>query len=263
MAMLGLKLTERGDRRSGVPPHDDLRPILCQQGGEARASAFRLGASAWQRFAEFLRSAVTYLVGPHFHGYNLVRHAGRFHGLSLALRAVDLSRTPEPAFREWQRCQLCIVADDLGPLKQEIEQSGFRGAPELIEQDFHGFNLVAFRDKFLALATVLGPGDLAAVDPKSWEVWQTLEQVGTTPGGLIADAGPRPGTKWPLASDRIRHGLLAGASSISVAKPTSVGWLDLQTAAIASGELTLDRWIAFTLCCCLQPQTTPLGRLHE
>src|SRR5262245_28062287 len=98
-----------------------------------------------RRFAAFLRASVTYLVEANFRGYNLVKHRGRFYGLSLWLGAVDLSRTADAALYDLQQRRLCFVAEDANDLKEQIAESGFRAAPELIEQNYHGFNLVAFR----------------------------------------------------------------------------------------------------------------------
>src|SRR5438552_1099580 len=92
-----------------------------------------------QRFALFLRASVTYLVEANFRGCNLVKHGGRFYGLSLSVGAVDLSRTPDAVLEDLQQRHLCFIADDMTGLKKQIDGSGFRASPELIEQNYHGF----------------------------------------------------------------------------------------------------------------------------
>src|SRR5262249_47616643 len=118
------------------------------------------------------RASVTYLVETNFCGYNLVRHDGQFYALSLSLGAIDLSRTPSAQRQDLQQRRLCFVADDLEALKKQISACAFRDAPELVEGKYRGFNLVAFEDKFIALACSLGAVDLGSTEPTVLQSWQ-------------------------------------------------------------------------------------------
>ena len=78
-------------------------------------------------------------------------------------------------------------------LKEQIAESGFRTSPELIEQSYHGFNLVAFQEKFLALSPSLGAVDIGNLEPEKLRQWQESRNAFVAPSlaALKALAGAR------------------------------------------------------------------------
>jgi ubiquinone/menaquinone biosynthesis C-methylase UbiE len=193
-------------------------------------------AELCRRFAAFLRASVTYMVEANFQGYNLVRHDGQFYGLSLSLGAIDLSRTPADRVQDLQQRRLCFVADDLEGLKKQIAACAFRGAPELIEQNYRGFNLVAFQDKFIALACSLGAVDLGSTEPavlQGWQDWGTA--VVATSVEALKEAvdrlnSPAPETEKPLEAE-YRQYQIAQYQDIYYAIPKRLGRLNLEQPA--------------------------------
>jgi ubiquinone/menaquinone biosynthesis C-methylase UbiE len=193
-------------------------------------------AELQRRFAAFLRASVTYLVEANFHGYNLVRHDGQLYALSLSLGAVDLSRTASAQLQDFQDRRLCFIAETLEALKKEITRSAFRGAPELIEQNFRGFNLVAFQDKFIALACSLGAVDLGSTEPAVLQGWQDLGRAVMAPSlAAVKEAVVRLDSP-PLQTDETlgaeyRHYHITEYQGVSYAIPTRLGRLNLDQPA--------------------------------
>ena len=193
------------------------------------------------RFAEFLRASVTYQVEAGFRGYNLVRHGGRFCGLSLRLGAVDLSRTCVATLREFQEQRLCFVAASIAELKQQIAEHGYRLSPELLEQGFHGFNLVAFQDRVFALATKLGAVNLPGADEATLSAWQAAHTcfVAESVAGLkaqieefVAPAAPSDVASNEPVGDEYREHRLVEHSGVWHAVPRNLGRLNLDSPAL-------------------------------
>jgi hypothetical protein len=126
---------------------------------ERLANRDRQLATIEARFANALGAMVTYLIDAGYGGFNLVRHANRFVAVAQTLGAIDLPRLSADAIDGFRRECLWLEDDTLPGLKRQVDALGYRSTPELLDEGYRGFNLLAFGCRYYAVAQSLGAFD--------------------------------------------------------------------------------------------------------
>jgi SAM-dependent methyltransferase len=148
----------------------DLAHLSEEQWAEWRAQGLILVESSQEalkrRIAslEVLPSPV--LVESDYHGYNLLRYRDRAYGLALTAGSRDLAALSPQELAVLEQQQLCVVDRSVDLLKRRILLADYRFSPELVEENYRGFNLVRYRAEAYALAVALGPFDLTQEPPE-------------------------------------------------------------------------------------------------
>ncbi|MCI0537653.1 MAG: hypothetical protein L0Z50_20755, partial [Verrucomicrobiales bacterium] len=111
--------------------------------------------------------ATPQLMEEGYKGFNLLSFRGNFYALAQSLGPMDLLSIADDVLRGHCERGLCFVGTSCVALKEQIDQAAPKGGgrapdqlPQLVRENFHGFNLVCYQNRFYALAQALGPFDL-------------------------------------------------------------------------------------------------------
>ncbi len=97
--------------------------------------------------------------------FNIIAWNNKFHALAQGLGSVDLSQLSTERRQDWIEAGQYLAGATLDELRASLQ-------PRLCESGYIGFNLIAFRDRSLALAEILGPVDLHAEQPGQLAEWK-------------------------------------------------------------------------------------------
>lgn len=122
------------------------------------------------------------LMEENYKGFNIIQYWGEYYALAQALGPIDLARLEEHTLSEYQEGSKCFIGNSLSEVEHMVDQSGYRGSPELVKENYKGFNIVRYKHSFYALAQALGPLDLAQLDE------QTLSEYQKSNACVIADS---------------------------------------------------------------------------
>ncbi len=98
-----------------------------------------------------------------YKGFNLIRYGDRFFAMSQALGNIDITSVSESELNKYKGLGLCAEAKD--PIGTKNIVDGLSHLfPELVEEGYRGFNIIAYKRMFYAFSQELGPTDLRAVE---------------------------------------------------------------------------------------------------
>lgn len=135
----------------------------------------------------FSRQSSPELIEKNYLGFNLVAYQQQVFGLALTLGVVDLAQVSASTLAAYQAQGACFVGASLEAVKQAIAKFS-PPSPMLIEENYLGFNLVAYQQQVFGLALTLGPVDLGLLDT---ETLATYQSQGVCVVGATAEAAKR------------------------------------------------------------------------
>lgn len=106
------------------------------------------------------------LVEEGYRGYNLVRYEDTVYALAQVLGPFDVTTADGATLEGLEASHRCFRGNSLEQVKERIDASPYRPTPELIEEDFCGYNLVRYEDCVYGLSLSLGPFDLTSASPE-------------------------------------------------------------------------------------------------
>lgn len=113
---------------------------------------------AWLTVADALSTGPQILENG-FHGFNLLGHRWKVFAVAQAAGQVDLLRLTPAALQALQAQEQCLESDSLENARQAILEM-LAPRLQLIEEGYHGFNLIADRKQIFAVSQALGPVNL-------------------------------------------------------------------------------------------------------
>lgn len=122
------------------------------------------------------------LLKENYKGFNIIQYWGKYYALAQALGPIDLARLSEHTLIEYQEGSKCFIGNSLAEVEHMVDQSGYRGSPELVKENYKGFNIVRYKHRFYALAQALGPVDLTQLKEHSLNEYQESNEC------VIADS---------------------------------------------------------------------------
>jgi hypothetical protein len=124
---------------------------------------------------------VTKLLEANYRGFNIITYRGQFYALAQALGPMDLTELDERKLDEYQifcaQTHKCAIANTLEEAKELIDQLYQPAFPELVEEGYKGFNIVAYSDKFYAVAQDIGPVDINQVTEQILNEYQQRDKL--------------------------------------------------------------------------------------
>ena len=123
------------------------------------------------------------LIKEAYKGFNLLSFRGSCYALAQSLGPFDLLSAADDCLRSHRETGLCFIGDSAGAVKEQINRVLPKvgadvpdQAAELVRENFHGFNIVCYKNRFYALAQALGPFDLASARSDGLEKLQRSRQ---------------------------------------------------------------------------------------
>lgn len=121
-------------------------------------------------------------------GFHFVLQEGKVYALARTLDVQDLRHLKPETLQELENKGLCFCRDSVAAAWVAIAHSFTAGPeavaararaaiPQLVEQGYLEFNLVAYGGKFFAVAQCLGPMDLTILQAAELEEFRSKEQV--------------------------------------------------------------------------------------
>lgn len=132
-------------------------------------------------------SAIRFIEAEH-RSFKLVHREGQLYALAKIPEVQDPSQLAAEAIPELEAKGMCFCADtvaeawiaiarNLCPCTEEVNPDATRTPPQLIEEGFKGFNLIAYEGRMFALDQNLGPMDLASLPAARVVELSGMEQV--------------------------------------------------------------------------------------
>src|SRR5258707_15884454 len=90
------------------------------------------------------------LVLENHHGFNLIAYQGQVFALAAGLGSIDLGQLTYAHLQSLRRQGVCFVSDSIEAAKTQVAQATPYW-PDLIEINYGGYNLVAYRGRFYAV----------------------------------------------------------------------------------------------------------------
>ena len=128
-----------------------------------------------------------HLIQSGYRGYNLVSYQGRVYGLAMSLGSLALEQLATAELNVHQQSGAIMVGYSPLTLKARIIAlrlwQGWQlsrnvvGGPILIQNHFHGYNLVHYGNWFYGLSLALGPLDLASLDENEFQRYAPQQLV--------------------------------------------------------------------------------------
>lgn len=117
-----------------------------------------------------------------FHGFNLLLLDNSYHAIAGSLRDIDLTSIEPSTLNEYATSGKYLAGATLDDVKNSILSKGLCGLPELVEENFHGFNILKYEQRYHAIAMSLGSVDF--ISCSSFE----LEEYGKWGKYLASDS---------------------------------------------------------------------------
>ena len=102
-----------------------------------------------------------------YQGFDLKHVGGNLYAVACTRKIDDLSQVDDKTLRQLHEERLCLLGGSLAEIWQIIAWM-FSSRPKLVEE-YRGFNLVAYRDKFYAFSFTQGVMDLDRFQPRDWK----------------------------------------------------------------------------------------------
>jgi radical SAM superfamily enzyme YgiQ (UPF0313 family)/SAM-dependent methyltransferase len=154
-----------------------------------------------------LQGSEPQLVGAGERGYNIVKYGCLFIAVAQDLGELDIPAADSETTGRLEAEGLCIVADSIEEARERVERLPFRRVPQLVDENYRGFNLVRFGEEVHGIACALGPLDLARLEETAirdhehlgrWvrgasieEVRRRIDSVGHSPSPVVIESGYR------------------------------------------------------------------------
>lgn len=91
-------------------------------------------------------SSAPHLVEDNYHGFNIIRFRDRYYGLSQDQGEFDITRFQKNLY---DHCYQTTAADEIRNIIDKVTARSNRSQePILIEEDYRGYNIVLFGDKY-------------------------------------------------------------------------------------------------------------------
>jgi hypothetical protein len=119
-----------------------------------------------------LDTSLPKMIEAGYKGYNIVYYKDRYYALSISLGAFDLTTTTEKTMKGYLEEGMCVVSQSFEDIKHQIDKANIFPTPQLIEENYKGYNIGAYRRKFYALAIALGPIDLTNLPDDQLKIFQ-------------------------------------------------------------------------------------------
>jgi methyltransferase family protein len=84
--------------------------------------------------------------------FNLVKYKDNIYALHESIGPIDLTLTPEQKIKQFKNSGKCFLETSLEAVKEKIDSS----IPILVEENYRKFNIVFYREKYIAVAQDLG-----------------------------------------------------------------------------------------------------------
>jgi hypothetical protein len=97
-------------------------------------------------------------------GFNIVRFKRNFYAVSQCLGPIDLVIGDDRLLSKHQESGRYFIAESIEKVKALVDDCGYPGSPQLVEEGYHGYNIVKHRYTFYALSLALGHVDLTTLD---------------------------------------------------------------------------------------------------
>lgn len=109
-------------------------------------------------------------------GFNLIKYRNNIFAIHQSLGKVDLVWDEKHVLEEYQKSGQYIIGDSLKEVKLLTKKSKY-ASPVLIEANYKKFNFVLYRRKYYALATSIGPVDLAQIKDEKLKKYKKEERI--------------------------------------------------------------------------------------
>ena len=158
---------------------DFHRPDLAEIMGQyCRDSRCRIGATLDQVREVVDQVILNYprLVENDYKGFNIILIGEMSYAIDQTLGEIDFDR-PDLAEIMGQYCRdsRCRVGHTLDQVKEAVDQL-ILNRPTIVEENYKGFNIVSYQDRYYALAQVLGPVDLKRPETEALLMEQWLRE---------------------------------------------------------------------------------------
>jgi hypothetical protein len=124
-----------------------------------------------------LDTSMPKMIEAGYKGYNIVYYKDRYYALSISLGPVDLPTTTEKILKGYLEEGTCVESLSFKEIKRQIDEANFFPTPQLIEANYKGYNIGAYRKKYYALASTLGPIDLTRISEEELRIFQNNRTI--------------------------------------------------------------------------------------
>ncbi|MBI5492625.1 MAG: class I SAM-dependent methyltransferase [Deltaproteobacteria bacterium] len=118
---------------------------------------------ALKAIGEDISPAFSPILWDSYMGFNLVRYGERYMAISRSIGEADIASIGEDELGRYKALGLCAETKDPAEIKRLVDNLSHL-YPELEEEGYRGFNIVAYNRVFYAVAQDAGPMDLKALD---------------------------------------------------------------------------------------------------
>ncbi len=118
---------------------------------------------ALKAIGEDISPASSPMLWDSYRDFNLIQYGKRFLAISRTLGEVDIASAAEEELKKYKERGLCAEADDPAEVKRLVDDLSHL-YPELVEEGYRGFNIIAYNRCFYAVSQDAGPMDLKALD---------------------------------------------------------------------------------------------------
>ncbi|MEQ8226118.1 MAG: hypothetical protein ABRQ37_27640, partial [Candidatus Eremiobacterota bacterium] len=143
------------------------------------------------------------LVESSYNGFNIVTYKNKYYGLSMSLGSIDLTTTDEKTISEYEKQYKCVVTSSPEETKHMIDKITNPLEAKLVEEKFHGFNIVSYKNMYYGIALSIGQVDIPKLDKKTSEDYRKQKKC------FIADT-----------TDKVKHLILT--NTVSSAEPVLI-----------------------------------------
>lgn len=124
----------------------------------------------------FMHGPFPYLIEEGYKSFNIVLYGSKFHALAQDLGYIDLRVIKEEKLRECHNNNKYGMAASLADVKRLIDESLCESV-ELIEEDYKGFNIVLYKNKYYMISKNLGQIDFLNIKENEIMDYQKQEKI--------------------------------------------------------------------------------------
>jgi len=167
----------------------------------------------WNAANELLTEVQPQLLERAYKRCNILSHNDKFYAFVHGVGPLDLSSVPEATLAELCEEKKCFISDSLDEVKQLVDRFAPIPPPMLVEEGYRKYNILAWKDRFYAIAQATGPMDLTDADESTFAELQergvcvtgdSLEEAKRRVDEFQTDAAVAPADR-PVGQEEVKQ----------------------------------------------------------